>query len=589
MKVKIKSAIFLLDVTSVRIFRRFLQKNQNIMDDNSVLFIFGEDTIREMKKFTELVKFSYVQINEKPYINYKDTVKIADILAKAIKISFKDDLGYIFENEIFINYLGSLNGILGYIQINLKKKQFENIFLVGGSNKFWMHPIFFADRGTLFKLLFRRSWGINNIIFESIKNITSIKVFWIEENSIKVKLISNLRFLLIYSIRIINLLKIILFTRSMHKLRKTNKKIIPIIVRVNSQERFVRRFIESFFDNKYQPILLVEYSYFNQDSFLKYENIVTINSRGIYKIYDIFWIFWLLLLDVLRKIKSKFIHYNKDNILCIKTIDGYNMKINIYTLWNEIGSMRLEFLYRNKKLRAWFNNNFYALGDKVVTTEQITYGSCIHKKIATDINKKLWTIQCGMMPKYIIPKINTHYFLSFSKNFVEYASKTYNGVRFIYFEKLRANYKEKKFIQKHHQIIGVFTQPDDYIVLFEKVLQTLIEIILKKRKYWKILIKPHPLDRNKLYKKLTKKYNFIDISYKPIEETYQMIDIAIVSTSTVILDLHQCNIPMISILPEGHQDLNIDFQESIIKLYINEIKMLNFEKIIEKLINNNLN
>jgi len=578
-----KSAIFLLDVISIKIFRRFLQKNQNIVDDNSVLFIFGEDTTREMKKFPELAKFSYVQINEKPFINYKDTIKITDMLAKAIKISFKDDLGYIFENEIFLNYLKSLNGLLRYIHINSKKKQFENIFLVGGYDKCQVHPIFFADGEAPFKVLFRRSWGINNIVFKSIEKTIPNKIIWIKESSIKVRFLSTLRVLLIYSIRIIALLKYILFSSSIDKLKKTNKKITPIIVRCDGQERFVRRFIDSFFDNKSQPILLVEYSNLIQDSFLQYKNVINMNSRGPYKIYDIFWEFWVLSVEILRNIKYKLI-YNRNNILSIKTKEGYNIEFNIYTLWNEIGSMRLESFYRDKKLKSWFKRNLYAIGDKVVTTEMIAYGSCLHKKIATNINKKLFTIQCGMMPKHPIPKINTDYFLSYSKNFVEYASKKFNGCNFIYYEKLKGNFIKKRSSKKHQQVIGVFTQPDNYVILFEKILQMLIKIILEKKKLWEILIKPHPRDRNKLYKKLTKKYNFIDVSYKPIEEICQMIDIAIVSTSTVILDLQRQKVPVISVLPEGKQNLDIDSKELIIKMKYSELDMLNLEKIIERIL-----
>ncbi|PKP58698.1 hypothetical protein CVT91_08055 [Candidatus Atribacteria bacterium HGW-Atribacteria-1] len=583
MKVKMKSAIFLLDVTSVRIFRRFLQKKHNMIDDDSILFIFGEDTIREMKKFPDIAKLTYVQIDEKSFMNYKDTVRISDILAKAIKIFFKDDIGYIFENEIFLNYLKSLNGLLRYIHINLREKQFENIFLVGGTNKCWLHPVFFGDGEAPFKLLFRRSWGINNIIYKSIKKIISIKVIWVEENSIKVRFLSTLRILLIYSIRIIALLKYILFSRSIDKLKKTNKKITPIIVRCNSQDRFVRRFIDSFFDNKNQPTLLVECSNLIQDSFLQYENTIKMNSRGLYKIYDIFWVFWILSVEILRKIKCKLI-YNRNNILCIKIKEGYDIEFNIYTLWNEIGSMRLESLYRYKKLSSWFTNNLYNLDNKIVTTEMIAYGSCLHKKIATNINKKLWTIQCGMMPKHLIPKINTDYFLSYSKNFVEYASKKFNGCNFIYYEKLKGNYIKKRSAKKHQQVIGVFTQPDDYVILFEKILQILIKIILEEKKIWKILIKPHPRDRNKLYRKLYNDFSFIDISYESVEKVCLMVDIAITSTSTVILDLQQQKVPVISILPEGKQNLDIDSKELIIEMKYNELDILNLEKIIERIL-----
>ena len=578
-----KSVIFLLDVISIKIFRRFLQKKTNIVDDNSVLFIFGEDTIREMKKFPELAKFSYVQIDEKPFINYEDTVKIADMLARAIKISFKEDLGYIFENEIFLNYLGSLNGLLRYIHINLSKKQFENIFLVGGTNKCWLHPVFFGDGEAPFKLLFRRSWGINNIIYKSIKKIISIKVIWVEENLIKVRFLSTLRILLIYNIRIISLLKYILFTRSIYKLKKTNKKITPIIVRCNSQERFVRRFIDSFFDNKSQPTLLVEYSNLIQDSFLQYKNVIKMNGRGLYKIYDIFWEFWVLSIEILRKIKYKLM-YNRNNILCIKTKEGYDIEFNIYTLWNEIGSMRLESLYRYKKLSSFFNRNLYNLDNKIVTTEMIAYGSYIHNKIAKNLNKELWTIQCGMLPKHIIPKINTDIFLSYSKSFIDYASKIFDGTNFVYYEKLKGAYIEKKSAHRHQQVIGVFTQPDDYVILFEKILQMLIKIILEGKRSWKILIKPHPRDRNKLYRKLYNDFSFIDISYESVEKVCLMVDIAIASTSNVILDLQRQKVPVISILPDRIHNLDIDSREFVIEMKYNQLNMLDFEKIIDRIL-----
>lgn len=524
-----------------------------------IYILFDERSFQKIKsrikKNDQILKFYFphLDIFERKYQD-----KILDTYFKEIH-NFKNKDIEMFENEIYTKIFLPLKNIFFLIEQKLKE-DIDSLVLVGGNKNESFTPLNFGEGENKLKFLYLRRWFFNYYIQKEFSLKIRIEHLF-PESRLKILLAKKLRIIIPnYFIKIRERLK-----KEIKNKYPVNKKIILLSVRNKNQMEYMKNIANT------MKILENIVSIFIIDSNCSGEiNIQTDRENIIF----------------LNNVKEKK-HTEKNKEASVFCSDIVN-ELEIYKTFLFQRRRKLQTLYKE------LNEN----GNEIISfvnLETHNFRAFLDFEFCKKFKIKHIGIQSVLISNNKVPKFPlADQFLCWSSESYENLKKIYGEKKFLYIGPIfqLENYNKYKYNFRQEKIkICIFTQPDNFLPKYEKLINNLLEI--KKEIPFDLYIKPHP--RDKKIKKIFIKENikFIDSS---VNDILLNVDAGISLTSAVLQEGFLIGTPMISYTEDvsDYEIQNISYLKNKRVILLNSkisLKefILNFENEIKKYVLNRQN
>lgn len=543
-----------------------LDKILSNLDKNEIIIV-TEQTLFDVinKKYTNDVIYIDLFSDQNPEDTINLVYEIMDDIKRSdnrinSKLEYSTDIlinNFYYMIRITVNFLIQLEKCIEELGIN-------RIVLYGGSNKVQFLAMHLAEGERPFQLLYKRSWFLNNFIYNTFK--WKYDVEWKRKDSaLYLKLVNIFRNNLVLSGKLITLLKKLIQVRRENKDIIINKKnpFAVILVRNPIQVSSLIPIYNEFKKvGEINPIFL---------SFENYSNNSLTKELSKYKVNNFNLIKLLTFSNVLKVYKNIFF-MNQLKKSQLKKYKINNIELDL-DLKNAINELKINW-FDAKILKLVLDRVEEILNKDIkvlINNETHGYYAALQAMWAKQRGIVSVGIQHVIISERLIPRISWNdVMFTMSKETAEKLTLLKPNEKFIYAGPVA--YDEYFNTTQHDSEfnnISIFTQPDDYTTEYIQIIKDLIDIRKRNNLSFKINVKLHPREKNiNLFYELKELDPTIDIIANEVNSLQLIVrsDLVLSIHSGTLMQAIIIGTPSISINYDQKFKINVDFiQDDVTK------------------------